>query len=279
VFVRRQLHLASPIIDVRLFRIRALTASLGTYFLGIFVVVGYFLFIAQYLQLVLGLSPIVAALIEIPSALGFIVGSVAAPKIIHRYRPSVVMGTGMTIAAVGTAVLLGLRADGAWGIPLIAVASLVISLGLSPVITLATELIVGSAPAEQAGAATGLSETSAELGGALGIAILGSIGTAVYRSEVGRSVPASVPAEAAAAARDTLGGALDVALTLPGDVGAALVAVAQRAFVDAIHFVAAVAAIGALLTAIWAAVALRGVAARTDSTEEGSAEAVVTSPG
>ena len=103
VFVRRQLHLESPIIDVRLFRIRAFSASLGTYLLGIFVVVGYFLFIAQYLQLVLGLSPIEAALWSLPSAIGFIVGSIAAPRIIHRFRPSVIMGAGMAIAAVGTA--------------------------------------------------------------------------------------------------------------------------------------------------------------------------------
>ena len=73
-FVRRQLQLESPIIDVRLFRIRAFSASLGTYFLGIFVVVGYFLFIAQYLQLVLGLSPIEAAVWSLPSAIGFIIG-------------------------------------------------------------------------------------------------------------------------------------------------------------------------------------------------------------
>ncbi|HET9417375.1 MAG TPA: MFS transporter, partial [Candidatus Limnocylindria bacterium] len=80
VFVRRQLHIESPILDVRLFRIRAFSASLGTYFFGIFVVVGYFLFIAQYLQLVLGLSPLIAALWSLPSAAGFIVGSVIAPK-------------------------------------------------------------------------------------------------------------------------------------------------------------------------------------------------------
>ena len=116
LFVRRQLQLESPIIDVRLFRIRAFSASLGTYFLGIFVVVGYFLFIAQYLQLVLGLSPLEAALWSLPSAIGFIVGSIAAPRIIHRFRPSVIMGTGMAIAAVGTAMLLGLGLDGGTGI-------------------------------------------------------------------------------------------------------------------------------------------------------------------
>ena len=271
VFVRRQLHLESPIIDVRLFRNRAFTASLGTYLLGIFVVIGYFLFIAQYLQLVLGLSPIEAAIWSLPSAIGFIVGSVTAPKIIHRFRPSVIMGTGMAIAAVGTATLVGLGLDAGTGILLIVVASIVIALGLAPVITLATELIVGSAPPEQAGAATGMSETSGELGGALGIAILGSVGTAVYRSEVANALPSDLPAEVADAARDTLGGALAIAQSLPADLGAALVAAAQVAFIDAIHFVAAVAAVLAVVTAVGTAIALRSVAARPEPVPEGDA--------
>jgi DHA2 family multidrug resistance protein-like MFS transporter len=270
VFVRRQLHLESPIVDVRLFRIRAFSASLGTYLLGIFVVVGYFLFISQYLQLVLGLSPLVAALWSLPSAVGFIVGSTIAPRIIHRFRPSMIMGVGMAVAAVGTAMLIGLGTNGEGSLLLIAAASVVISLGLAPVITLATELIVGSAPPEQAGAATGMSETSGELGGALGIALLGSVGTAVYRSNVADALPSGIPAEAVEAARDTLGGALAIAETLPDALGAALAASAQIAFVDAIHLVAAVAAIGAVATAITAAYALRNVSARSEPEPEGA---------
>ena len=270
-FVRRQLRLESPIIDVRLFRIRSFTASLGTYLLGIFVVVGYFLFIGQYLQLVLGLSPIQAAVWSLPSAIGFIVGSVVAPKVIHRFRPSVIMGSGMAIAAVGTAMLLGLGLDSTTGIALIVVASVVISLGLAPVITLATELIVGSAPPEQAGAATGMSETSGELGGALGIAILGSIGTAVYRTAVADSLPSELPAEVADAALDTLGGALAIAQTLPEALGATLLAAAKVAFIGAIHVVAAIAAVGAIITAIGAAAALRNVAARPEPVPEAGA--------
>ena len=276
LFVRRQLHLESPIIDVRLFRIRAFSASLGTYLLGIFVVVGYFLFIAQYLQLVLELSPIEAAVWSLPSAIGFIVGSMVAPKIIHRFRPAVIMGVGMAIAAVGTITLLGLGLDPATGIVLIVVASIVISLGLAPVITLATELIVGSAPPEQAGAATGMSETSGELGGALGIAILGSLGTAVYRTEVADRLPPDLPPAVVDAARDTLGGAVAIAQTLPEEAGAALVSVAQVAFIDALHFVAAVAAVGAILTAIGAAAALRSVPPRAEPTPEAAAGQVVT---
>jgi MFS transporter, DHA2 family, multidrug resistance protein len=264
VFVRRQLRLESPLIDVTLFRIRAFSASLGTYFLGVFVVVGYFLLIGQYLQLVLGLSPLVAALWSLPSAIGFIVGSVAAPRFIHRFRPSLIMGGGLALAALGAVMLRGVTTSGDQSLYLIVAASLVMSLALAPVITLATELIVGSAPPEQAGAATGMSETSGELGGALGIAILGSIATAVYRSEVSASLPSGIGAEVADATRDTLGGAIAVAQTLPAEVGAALVAVAQAAFVDAIHVTAVVSGIGAVLTAVAAAVALRGVPARSE---------------
>ena len=223
----------------------------------------------------LGLSPIEAALWSLPSAVGFIVGSVTAPKIIHRFRPSVIMGVGMAIAAIGTALLVGLGLDGGTGILLIVLASIVISLGLAPVITLATELIVGSAPPEQAGAATGISETSGELGGALGIAILGSIGTAVYRTEVAERLPSGIAAEAADAARDTLGGALAIAQTLPPELGAALVAAAQTAFIDAIHIVAVVSSVGAFVTSIFAAAALRSVPARAEpAPEEGSAEPI-----
>ena len=227
LFVRRQLrlevadHRRAPLPNPRVQRIA------GRVLPGIFVVVGYFLFISQYLQLVLGLSPLNAALWSLPSAVGFIVGSTIAPRIIHRYRPSVIMGIGMAVAAIGTTMLLGLSVDGDDALILIAAASVVISLGLAPVITLATELIVGSAPPEQAGAATGMSETSGELGGALGIAILGSLGTAVYRAGVADALPPDIPAEVADAARDTLGGALAIAESLPGVLGDALVAVAS----------------------------------------------------
>ncbi len=264
LFVRRQLSLESPIIDVRLFRIRAFSASLGTYFLGIFVVVGYFLLVAQYLQLVLGLSPFTAALWSLPSAVGFIVGSVTAPRVIHRFRPSIIMGGGLGIASIGSILLLRTSTDADASLPIIALASVIMSLGFAPVITLATELIVGSAPPEQAGAATGVSETSGELGGALGIAILGSLGAAIYRSELADTIPPEVPADVADAALDTLGGALAIAATLPEAVGSALATAAQVALIDSLHIVAAVSAVGAIATAIIAAVALWPVPARAE---------------
>jgi DHA2 family multidrug resistance protein-like MFS transporter len=265
LFVRRQLTLSDPVIDVGLFRIRALSASLFTYMFSIFVAVGYFLYISQYLQLVLGMSPFVAALWSLPSAAGFTVGSIAAPRVIHRYRPAAIMGLGVAGAGLSAVILIALPVYG--GLPIIVVASLLMALSLGPVVTLATELIVGSAPPEKAGAATGISETSAELGGALGIAFLGSLGTVVYRTGLGRSVPAGVPPEAADTARDTLGGALAVAAELPPQVGVALLEVARVAFVDAIHVVAALTAALGLLIAIVAARVLWNVPRRAEPAE------------
>jgi DHA2 family multidrug resistance protein-like MFS transporter len=209
LFVRRRRRLASPMIDVGLFRLTAFNAALATNFLAIFVAVGYFLFVAQYLQLVVGLSPLQAGLWSLPSAFGFIVGSQFAPRIVRLVRPAHLIAGGLTLAAVGLLVLTRIGADNGL-VPLVA-ASVLISLGLAAVFGLTTELIVGSAPPQQAGAASGISETGAELGGALGIAIFGSVGIAVYRGELADHLPAGVPAGAAATARDTLGSAVEVA--------------------------------------------------------------------
>jgi DHA2 family multidrug resistance protein-like MFS transporter len=105
LWVRRQGRLADPMIDVALFRIRAFNAALAVNFLAIFVMVGYFLFIAQYLQLVVGLSPLVAGLWSLPSAAGFVVGSQFAPRIVQRFPPAHVIAAGLAAAALGLVVL------------------------------------------------------------------------------------------------------------------------------------------------------------------------------
>ena len=110
-----------------------------------------------------------------------------------------------------------------------------------------------------------MSETSGELGGALGIAILGSFGTAIYRSEVAHALPAGIPAEVRDLALDTLGGALAAAMTLPAALGQQVVAAAQTAFMDAFHIVAAVSAVMAVMTAIGTALALRSVTKRAET--------------
>ncbi len=257
VWARRQLGSDDPMIDLRLFRIPALRASLAVNFLAVFVAIGYFLFVAQYLQLVVGLSPLEAGAWSLPSALAFIVGSNAAPRIIRRVRPAHVMGAALAIAAAGLAILT--QAGGADGLAVVVAASVVISLGLAPVFGMTTELIVGSAPPERAGAASGMSESFFELGGALGISILGSIGTAVYRGAIATQLPAGIPTEAAMAARDTRGAAAAVARQLPDGLGTALLEIARGAFVQGMQVAAAICAAVAVLAAVLAVVTLRDV--------------------
>jgi DHA2 family multidrug resistance protein-like MFS transporter len=121
----------------------------------------------------------------------------------------------------------------------------------------ATELIVGSAPPEQAGVASGFSETGAELGGALGIALLGSVGVAIYRGRLADQLPGALPAEAASAARDTLGSAVAVAAHLPDQLAATVLGVARQAFVAGMQLTSAVAAVVGVALAVLVLVVLR----------------------
>jgi MFS transporter, DHA2 family, multidrug resistance protein len=132
----------------------------------------------------------------------------------------------------------------------------VFSLSLAPVFTLANDVVIGAAPPERAGAASAISETGSELGGALGIAILGSVGASLYRCAMGRAVLPGVPPEVAEAARGTLGGALAVAARLPDPLGAALLGTAREAFTQGLRLAAVVSAAVAVLAAAVAALAM-----------------------
>jgi DHA2 family multidrug resistance protein-like MFS transporter len=248
LWVRRQRRLADPMIDVALFRLPAFRVALAVNFLAIFVMVGYFLFVGQYLQLVADMSPLEAGLWSLPGAIGFVVASQLAPRVLGGVAPSRVVAAGLAAAAAGLLLLATVQVEG--GLVPIVAASVVISLGMGPVFGLTTGMVVGAAPPERAGAASGISETAAELGGALGLAVLGSVGVAIYRDGVDAAFPG-----APQAARDTLGGAAAVAGEVPG--GAALLSAAQQAFVSGLQFTSVVAAVIAAGVAVLAAVALR----------------------
>ena len=147
--------------------------------------------------------------------------------------------------------------DTASPLAVIVTGSVIYSLGFTPVVILATDIIVGSAPVERAGSASAISETSSELGGALGIAILGSIGMAVYRARMATGVPSGVPSDATEIARGTLGGASAVADRLAGPIGTELLSAARDAFTQAFVVTAAVNALLVLATAIAATLTLR----------------------
>ena len=255
IFVRRQRRLADPLIDLALLRSPAFSAALAINILGFFAAFAAFFYVAQYLQLVLGMGPLEAGWWSLPSAMAFIVGSMVAPVIGHRFRPAYVMAGALAVSALGFVVLsqVGTGTSLAWVIT----GSVIFSFGLTPVVSLTTDLLVGAAPPERAGAAAALSETSSEFGGALGIAVLGSVAAAVYRGRMHDAVPAGLAAEATEAARGTVGGAFAMARQLPVEMGNTLVDAARDAFVQGLQVSAAISALVLVAACVLALVTLR----------------------
>ena len=264
VFVRRQRRLPDPLIDLALFRIPAFSAAIATNVLGFLATFGTFLFIAQYLQSVIGLSPLQAGLWSTPAAIAFIFGSMATPWIVRAFSPAAVIACGMLVSAAGF-VLLAQVGGSASPLAVLVAGSVIFSAGLTPVVTLTTDLVLGAAPPERAGAAAAISETSSEFGGAAGIAILGSIITVIYRGAMADAIPPGVPAAAAEAARGTIGGAVSVAGQLPAALGAALMDSARSAFAQAFEVSAVIGAAISIGVAILAIVLLRDVRAESSS--------------
>jgi len=175
-FVRRQRTLTDPFVDLRLFADPGFRVATGTLAVGIGVLWGSNLAIAQHLQLVLGLSPLDAGLWTAPPALGVIAGSLAAPRIARRVRPTYVIGIGLAVSAAGYGMLS--RAE---SLESVVASAVVVSAGLGPMMALATDLAIGAAPPGRAGAASAVASAAPQLGGALGVAVLGSVIMAVYR--------------------------------------------------------------------------------------------------
>ncbi|AJT67272.1 hypothetical protein T261_5655 [Streptomyces lydicus] len=272
-FVRRQLTARHPMLDLELFRHRGYSVSVLMNLLAMFALVGCAVFFTQYLQSVRGMSPLEAALWNLVPTLA--VGGMAplAATLAQRMDRAYVIGLGFAIAAGGFAWLSGLEPGSAlW---YVMVASSVYAAGLMMVMSLSNELAIGVAPPERAGSASAVLESGTELGGALGMAILGTVGSTQYRSGIGDALPAGLPAAAADAARETLAGAAAVAGQLPGRAGAALLTAARAAFVDGMH-AAVLGAAGVMVCAAVLAVALL----RRVRTAEGAAvtDPAVTDP-
>jgi MFS transporter, DHA2 family, multidrug resistance protein len=257
VFLHRQRKLEYPLIDLRLFRLPTFNTALVTLLLGVFVAFGVFLFLSQYLQLVLGLSPLEAGIWMLPWALAFVVGSTLTPRIVHKIPPILIIAGGLAVTAAGFGMLI--QIDASTSFLYLSTGLVISSLGLAPVFTLTTDLVVGSAPPERAGAASAISETTAELGGALGIAVLGSIGTSIYRTELARTIPAGIPSDAQEAAIESLGGAKNLAEHLPTGLGSMLFDIALDSFIHGLQFTVIISAAVAGITAALVFVKLRKV--------------------
>jgi MFS transporter, DHA2 family, multidrug resistance protein len=240
-FVQRQRTLVYPLLDLKLFSNAAFSAAIAAYALSCLAMFGVYIFITQYLQLVLGLSPLEAGLATLPWAATFVAGSLLAPRLARRTSPISILTWGLLTAALGLGLLM--FADTHHGLIVIVLGTVIMSLGMAPVFTIGNEMVITAAPPQRAGAASAISETSSEFSGALGIAVFGSIGMALYRSRLAASLPPETPTEASAAALATLGGAVAAAQELPEPLGRAVLHASQTAFGDALQLNGALSAI------------------------------------
>ncbi|MGA4802951.1 MFS transporter [Streptomyces lavendulocolor] len=252
-FVRRQLRLDAPLLDMRLFHHKGFSGAVLADLLTILGLSGLVFFLSQFLQLVQGRSPLEAGLAELPAAIGAVTAGLIAGNVARRFSVRSVVAGGL--AAVGLALAVLTLLDRSTGYPMLGASLLVVGVGAGFAFTVTADVILSSVPREQAGAASAVSETAYELGAALGIALLGSIVTGVYSDFVS---PPGVPADTSAAAHDSLGGAVEASAGLPDETATALVTAAQDAFVEGLRIAAGVGAAVLLATAAAAWYLLRG---------------------
>jgi DHA2 family multidrug resistance protein-like MFS transporter len=255
IFLRRQKKLSFPLIDLRLFRISSFSVALLMYTLATFVVFGVFIFTFQYMQLIAGLTPIKAGLWAMPFFFAFIIGSMVTPVITAKVRPVSVITAGLFLAATGFGLLTQVNRES--GLIFLVVGSFIYCLGIAPVFTLTTDIIVGSAPPEKAGIAAAISETGSEFGGARGIAILGSIGTAIYRSRISENIPVGISPGITKAAKETLAEATVQSGKLPVSLSHSLLNEAHKAFISGMQIAALCCGIIVLTMAILCLTQLR----------------------
>ncbi|GII31964.1 MFS transporter [Planotetraspora mira] len=228
LFVRRQLRLETPLLDLRLLRNRPFTAVLVALAFAGIAMAGTGLLVTQYLQSVLGLSPIASAVLFAPMGLGVAVGTMAAPALARRMKQTTAIAGGLVGSALGSLLLVGV--GGASALPLVMIGIAVLALGTGPLFALGTGLVVGSVPPERAGSAASMSETGNYFGGSLGFALLGVVAAVVYRSRMDGT-------------SDSLAGAVAASRRLPAGQGAELLHTAREAFTAGLHVVGVVAAV------------------------------------
>ena len=253
LFVRRQLARPVPMLDVRLFTVPAFSGAILANLLSVFSLVGFMFFVSQHLQLVSGCTPMEAGLLLVPGLVVTIAAGLAVVPLVRVVPPVAIVTGGLLLNAVGYGlVLVSGQAGSDLGLLL---AFAILGAGVGAAETISNDLILSAVPAQKAGAASAISETAYESGAVLGTAVLGSILTAAYRSGV--EVPASVTGAAAATAGETLGGAVEVAGTLPDPVAEALLTSATHAFDSGVVLTSAIGAGLMVVAAVIAAVALR----------------------
>jgi len=225
LFVRRQLRIPHPMLDMSLFRRAKFSGSLIVNLCCIMSYIGFLYFVSQHLQMIVGLSPMTAGLALIPGAVMSILAGFIVTPFAARFSAGIVVPICLAIGAVGLLLVAFAGANDVW---MLVLAFVIMGAGTSAAQTVSGELIISSAPADKAGAASAISETAYEFGAVLGTSILGGILTAWYRATL--VIPGGVPESLARHAQETLAGAMNAADELGGSVGSALRDAAAAAF-------------------------------------------------
>jgi DHA2 family multidrug resistance protein-like MFS transporter len=253
LFVRRQLRVKSPMLDMALFTRGSFSGAILVNLLSVVALVGFLYFVSQHLQLVLGLSPMMAGFALVPGMLAMIVAGLSVVPVSRRVPPHIVIPVGLAFSVAGYLIVAFTTHE--HGVLPLVVAFVVLGIGIGAAETISNELILSSAPAAKAGAASAVSETAYELGAVLGTAVLGGIITAFYRGAL--VLPEGLPADVAHAAGETLAGAYTAAQALPGQLGTALWDAAAAAFGSGVMVTSLIGAGLVVVAGVIAAVTLR----------------------
>jgi EmrB/QacA subfamily drug resistance transporter len=254
-FVVWERRIAHPLLDVRLFRNARFSAASLSVAAAFFALFGFIFLITQYLQLVQGYSPLEAGLRTLPFAIATGVTSPLAIVAMHRFGSKLVVAAGLAVMSLGFVLASLVEVDTPYvGLTLLSMVTIAVGLGLTT--GPATESIMGSLPAEKAGVGSAVNDTTRELGGTLGVAVVGSVFASFYGAAlVDALTGASVPPEVLTAAEESMAAALVVAGELPPALGGEVLAAAQESFISGLSagslVAAAVAAVGAIGAALW----------------------------
>jgi EmrB/QacA subfamily drug resistance transporter len=229
-FVIWELRTKTPMLDVRLFKVRRFSGASFSIALVFFALFGAIYFLTQYLQGVMDYSALDAGLRVTPVAGGLIIGGPLSAKLAGRFGTRAVVATGLIVVAAALLLMSGADADSGYG--LIAVSLVTLGFGMGATMAPATESIMSSLPLAHAGVGSAMNDTVRMVGGTLGVAILGSLLSTGYGADMEPAVE-SLPAPAAEAASDSLGHASVVAEQIGGGAGAALSRAAETAFSSA----------------------------------------------
>jgi EmrB/QacA subfamily drug resistance transporter len=251
-FVWWELRSDHPMLNVRFFENPRFTAANLSITLVFFALFGSLFFLTQYLQFILGYTPLQAGLRTAPIALVMIVVAPITGMLVHRLGNKVLVVAGMSIVGIGLFLMSRLTPDSGYGNVLPSL--LVLAGGMSLAMTPATESVMGSLPREKAGVGSAMNDTTRQVGGALGVAVLGSVFTSAYTSALG-GVLSALPARVAERVTSSVGAALGVAQSIGGTAGRGLASAAVDSFIHAMSRAlvigAFVAILGAAISLIW----------------------------